>query len=58
MNNYAVEPEMYIEEPGDLREKEEALKAERAEELEEINIAILRVMRYSIFSLSPFPFPL
>jgi hypothetical protein len=37
MNNYAVEPEMYIEEPGDLREKEEALKAERAEELEEIN---------------------
>ncbi|BAU64676.1 hypothetical protein STA3757_20490 [Stanieria sp. NIES-3757] len=36
-NNYAVEPEMYVEEPGDLREKEEALKEERVEELEEIN---------------------
>ncbi|AFZ36474.1 hypothetical protein Sta7437_2955 [Stanieria cyanosphaera PCC 7437] len=36
-NNYAIEPEMYVEEPGDLREKEEALKQERAEELEEIN---------------------
>ncbi|MBE9046501.1 hypothetical protein IQ255_19160 [Pleurocapsales cyanobacterium LEGE 10410] len=36
-NNYAVEPEMYIEEPGDLREKQEAEKAERAEELKEIN---------------------
>lgn len=36
-NNYAIEPEMYIEEPGDLREKEEKLKQERVEELEEIN---------------------
>lgn len=36
-NNFAVEPEMYYEEPGDLRAKEEALKAERAEELKEIN---------------------
>ncbi|MGB3236714.1 MAG: hypothetical protein WBB29_00360 [Geitlerinemataceae cyanobacterium] len=36
-NNYAVEPEMYYEVPGDLREKEEALKAERAAELKEIN---------------------
>ena len=35
-NNYAVEPEMYVEEPGDLREKEEAQKAERAEELKEV----------------------
>lgn len=36
-NNYAIEPEMYVEEPGDLREKQEAEKAERAEELKEIN---------------------
>ncbi|MFP4221775.1 MAG: hypothetical protein ACLFM4_11960 [Phormidium sp.] len=36
-NNYAVEPEMYYEERGDLREKEEALKAERAEELKTVN---------------------
>ncbi|HIK31877.1 MAG TPA: hypothetical protein IGS17_11090 [Oscillatoriales cyanobacterium M59_W2019_021] len=36
-NNYAIEPEMYYEVPGDLREKEEALKAERARELQEIN---------------------
>ncbi|MCC5897934.1 MAG: hypothetical protein EA395_08985 [Phormidium sp. GEM2.Bin31] len=36
-NNYAIEPEMYYEEPGDLREKEEALKAQRAKELETVN---------------------
>ena len=36
-NNYAVEPEMYIEEPGDLREKQEAEEAQRAEELKEVN---------------------
>lgn len=36
-NNYAIEPEMYIEEPGDMREEIEAEKAERAEELREIN---------------------
>ncbi|WP_159784034.1 hypothetical protein [Sodalinema gerasimenkoae] len=36
-NNYAVEPEMYYEEPGDLREKEQALKAERAQELKTVN---------------------
>jgi hypothetical protein len=36
LNNFAVEPEMYINEPGDLREKEEAEKAERAHELEEL----------------------
>ncbi len=35
-NNYAVEPEMYVEEVGDLREKAEAEKAERAEELKEV----------------------
>lgn len=29
VNNYAVEPEMYINEPGDLREQEAALAAER-----------------------------
>lgn len=36
-NNYAVEPEMYYEEPGDRQEKIEAEKAERAEEIEEVN---------------------
>ena len=36
-NNYAIEPEMYINEPGDLREKEEAEAAERVQELKEIN---------------------
>lgn len=35
-NNYAIEPEMYINEPGDLREQEEAQKEERVEELEEV----------------------
>lgn len=33
VNNYAIEPEMYIEEPGDLREEQEAEKAQRQEEL-------------------------
>lgn len=37
MNNYAIEPEMYINEPGDLQEKEENAIAERVNELEEIN---------------------
>lgn len=37
VNNFAIEPEMYIEEPGDLREKEEQLKAERAQEVKEVN---------------------
>lgn len=36
-NNYAIEPEMYYEEPGDRKEQEEAEKAERAEELEDVN---------------------
>lgn len=32
-NNYAVEPEMYVDEPGDLREEEAALAAERSDDL-------------------------
>ena len=36
-NNYAVEPEMYYEEPGDRQEIKEAEKAERAQELKDIN---------------------
>lgn len=36
-NNYAIEPEMYYEEPGDRKEIKEAEKAERAEELKDIN---------------------
>ena len=36
LNNYAVEPEMYINEPGDLRLAQEAEKAQRRHELEEL----------------------
>ncbi len=36
-NNYAVEPEMYVEERGDLQEKKEAQAEERIEELQEVN---------------------
>ncbi|WP_416676149.1 hypothetical protein [Egbenema bharatensis] len=36
VNNFAIEPEMYVNEPGDLREKEEALKAEREQEYDEV----------------------
>jgi hypothetical protein len=37
IDNFAIEPEMYVNEPGDLRAKEEALEAERLEEFQEIN---------------------
>ena len=37
LNNYAVEPEMYVEERGDLRQEEEDADADRAEEIKEIN---------------------
>lgn len=37
LNNYAVEPEMYINEPGDLREKEAELTAERAQEIQDLS---------------------
>lgn len=37
LNNFAIEPEMYINEPGDLREEQEADKARRAQELKEVN---------------------
>jgi hypothetical protein len=37
LNNYAIEPEMYVNEPGDLRESEEMQEAERITELEEVN---------------------
>jgi hypothetical protein len=37
LNNYAVEPEMYVNEPGDLRQEEEELALQRARELEEVN---------------------
>ena len=36
-NNYAVEPEMYYEEPGDRQEIKEAEKEARVEELKDIN---------------------
>jgi len=37
LNNYAVEPEMYYEVPGDAREVAEEEKAERIQELREVN---------------------
>ena len=37
LNNYAIEPEMYVNEPGDLRQHEEELTAERIEEIEDVN---------------------
>lgn len=37
LNNYAIEPEMYYEVPGDAAQKEEEVHAERAEELHDIN---------------------
>jgi hypothetical protein len=36
LNNYAIEPEMYYETPGDASEIEEQRKQERAEELSEV----------------------
>lgn len=37
LNNYAIEPEMYYEEPGDARKQAAEDTAERVEELGEIN---------------------
>jgi hypothetical protein len=37
LNNYAVEPEMYYEEPGDARKQASEDRAERIEELGEVN---------------------
>ncbi|WP_414619098.1 hypothetical protein [Calothrix sp. CCY 0018] len=37
VNNYAVEPEMYYEEPGDAKAQAKEEAAQRAEELEEVN---------------------
>jgi len=37
LNNYAIEPEMYYEEPGDAKQQAEMEAVERAEELEEVN---------------------
>lgn len=36
-NNYPIEPEIYVDEPGDLKQEEEELTAERANELEGVN---------------------
>jgi hypothetical protein len=36
-NNYAIEPEMYVEERGDLREENEENQRRRQQELEEVN---------------------
>ena len=37
INNYAVEPEMYINEPGDLKEKQKQLRIQRLHELHEFS---------------------
>lgn len=37
LNNYAVEPEMYYEQPGDARQEAAEDTAHRAEELQEVN---------------------
>jgi hypothetical protein len=37
MNNFAIEPEMYYEEPGDLQDKHEQEEARRKQELKEVN---------------------
>ena len=37
VDNFAIEPEMYYEEPGDARAQAEAEKAARVQELQEIN---------------------
>ncbi|BAY79954.1 hypothetical protein NIES25_64420 (plasmid) [Nostoc linckia NIES-25] len=37
LNNYAVEPEMYYEEPGDARQEATEDTAQRVQELEDIN---------------------
>ncbi len=36
LNIYPIEPEMYINEPGDLRKQQAAEKAQRRHELEEL----------------------
>lgn len=37
LNNFAIEPEMYVNQPGDLREKEENKAGQRAETVKEVN---------------------
>lgn len=37
VNNYAIEPEMYIEEPGDLRAEHLVSQERRRQELQEVN---------------------
>lgn len=37
VDNFAIEPEMYVDEPGDLRQEEGTLEAERADELHQVN---------------------
>ncbi|BAU67483.1 hypothetical protein STA3757_49050 (plasmid) [Stanieria sp. NIES-3757] len=37
INNYAIEPEMYISQPGDLKEQELQRKVERLHQLQELS---------------------
>jgi hypothetical protein len=36
LNNYAVEPEMYMNEPGDLRQQQQEARLDRQHELAEL----------------------
>lgn len=36
LNNYAIEPEMYVNDPGDLREEAEKARIQRLHELAEL----------------------
>ena len=55
LNNYAVEPEMYYEVPGDAREVAAEEKAERLQELREINAdkTGLLTENFAFFCFSP-----
>lgn len=35
-NNYAIEPEMYVNEPGDMKQEDEEIAEERAEAISEM----------------------
>jgi hypothetical protein len=37
INNFAVEPEMYIEEPGDLREEQQEIAEDRQQTMSDVN---------------------
>lgn len=48
MNNYAIEPEMYFNEPGDLQQPTEAAASERRHEMEEILEGFLMLYNHTL----------